>query len=90
MLAIWFMMLAQSIRGSGLGGAFEGVDRGFLGYLVESSFIPTRIFIFAVMEGSVVALVIGTLSMLVCHFTFESTRWVIPPSISSILGHKKT
>ena len=89
-LAIFFMMLAQTNRGSGFRSAFEGAgDPGFIAYLLESSFIPTRVFLFAAMEGSVIALLLGTLAMLLCHIKFESTRWIIPPGLIAILRNGK-
>lgn len=84
-LAIWFALLAQSIRGSGFREAFTGVgDPRFIGYLIVSSFLPSRIFLFITMEGNIIALLIGTIAMLTCHFAFESTRWVLPPRVLSV------
>ena len=83
-LALWFTMLAQTIRGNGFKGAFEPPE---IGYLLISSFVPTRIFFFVALEGSVIALLLGTVGMIICHFVFERSRWIVPPSLWAALGH---
>ncbi len=81
-LALWFTMLAQTVRGNGFRGAFGWGD---FGYLLVSSFLPTRIFEFVSLEGTAIALVVGTLAMIICHLMFERTRWIIPVSIWTAL-----
>ncbi len=75
--ALSFAMLAQTVRGNGFsGGAWTWGD---FGYLLVSSFLPTRIFEFVTLEGSVIALLIGTVAMIICHLAFERGRWIVPP-----------
>ncbi len=79
LLALSFSTLAQTVRGNGFtGGRWTWND---FGYLLVSSFLPTRIVEFVMLEGSVIALCIGTIAMLVCHIAFERTRWVTSPSL---------
>ena len=86
-LALSFTMLAQTIRGNGFeGGTWSWGD---FGYLLVSSFLPTRIVEFVTLEGSLIALGIGTMAMIICHLLFERTRWIIPPSLWSVLRHVK-
>jgi hypothetical protein len=80
-LALWFIMLAQTIRGNGFKGG--PVEWGEFGYLFVSSFLPTRIVEFVTLEGSIIALWIGTVAMIVCHLAFERARWIVPPSLSA-------
>jgi hypothetical protein len=61
-LALTFTELAQDIRSE----SFSGFSWGDLGFLVVSSFMPNRIVEFVTLEGSIVALVIGTVAMIVC------------------------
>ncbi|MGC1835758.1 MAG: hypothetical protein WA714_22035, partial [Candidatus Acidiferrales bacterium] len=56
---------------------------GDFGYLLVSSFLPTRIVEFVMLEGSIVALLIGTVAMLICHIAFERSRWVVLPNLFS-------
>jgi hypothetical protein len=85
-LALSFVLLAQKIRSEkGLGG----FNSGDWGYLLLSSFMPTRIFMFVGFEGSIFALLLGTVAMIICHFKFESARWIIPPSLRAALRHWK-
>jgi hypothetical protein len=84
-LALSFVLLAQRIRG----GKGTGFGWGDFGYLLVSSFLPTRIAFFVGLDGSVIALLIGTFAMLVCHFYFESTRWIVPPSLRAASHHAK-
>lgn len=86
-LALSFTMLAQSVRGNGFrGGQWSWGD---VGYLVVSSFIPTRVFNFVILEGSMLALVIGTVAMIACHLAFERSRWIVPPGLWAVLRHVK-
>ena len=84
-LALLFVMLAQEIRAPGGGG----LSWGQLGYLVVSSFLPTRIFELVALEGSIFALLLGTVAMIICHFVFERTRWIVPPSVWAALRRLK-
>ena len=86
-LALSFTMLAQTVRVNGFkGGKWT---RGDFGYLFVSSFLPTRIIEFVTLEGSIVALCIGTIAMVICHVVFERTRWIVPPSLWAAL-HRRT
>lgn len=85
-LALSFTMLAQEIRSEQGLGEFTW---GGLGYLLVSSFLPTRVFVLVTLEGSIVALLLGTVAMIVCHFAFERDRWIIPPSLWAALHHSK-
>jgi hypothetical protein len=75
-LALSFTLLAQEVRAPG-GGGFTWGD---IGYIFVSSFVPTRVFYFVTLEGSVIALIIGTMAMIICHLALERTRWIVPPS----------
>jgi hypothetical protein len=80
-------MLAQTVRGNGFkGGAWSWGD---FGYLLLSSFLPTHIFLAAVLEGSIFALLIGTITMVACHLLYERTRWIIPPRLRAAFHHSK-
>ncbi len=85
-LALSFTMLAQEIRSEQGLGEFTWGD---LGFLVVSSFLPTRVFVLVTLEGSIVALLLGTVAMIVCHLLFEMERWIIPPSLWAVLRHSK-
>jgi hypothetical protein len=85
-LGLLFVMLAQEIRAPGGGG----LSWGQLGYLVVSSFLPTRIFELVALEGSIFALLIGTISMVACHLLYERTRWIIPPRLRAAFHRSKT
>lgn len=78
-LALSFTLLAQWIRSEQGLGPFNWGD---LGYLLISSFMPTRIFEFVSLEGSIFALLLGTLVMIMFHFAFEIDRWIVPPGLS--------
>jgi hypothetical protein len=54
-----------------------------------SSFLPWRIAGFLALEGSIFALLIGTVAMVISHIVFERTRWIIPPSLWAALHHSK-
>jgi len=84
-LALSFTELAQDIRSE----SFSGFSWGDLGFLVVSSFLPTRVFELVILEGSIVALLLGTVAMIVCHLLFEMERWIIPPSLWAVLRHSK-
>jgi hypothetical protein len=88
-LSLWFAMMAQTFRGNGFKGLSWGELRYFLRYLLISSFVPTRIFDFVTLEGSIVALAIGTAAMVICHLAFERSRWILPPSFWAALRHAK-
>jgi hypothetical protein len=78
-LALSFAMLAQTVRGNGFsGGAWTWGD---FGYLLVSSFLPTRVVEFLTLEGSIIAVWLGTIAMIICHFAFERGRWIVPPSL---------
>ncbi len=85
--AILFIMLAQAVR-DGFKSGIDG-DVGYLAYLFVSSFIPTRIFWLVTFEGSIFALLIGTVAMLICHFAFERSRWIFPPNLWAALHHSR-
>ena len=76
LLAISFTLLAQEVRARG-----GGYTWGDFGYVLVSSFLPMRIVEFVTLEGSIVALFIGTIAMVICHVVFERTRWIVPPSL---------
>lgn len=80
-LALSFILLAQRVRG----GEGPGFGWGDFGYLLVSSFIPTRIILFVTLEGSIFALWLGTAAMVICHLVFERTRWILPPGIWAVL-----
>jgi len=84
-LALPFAMLAQQMRAEQW-GLFTWAD---VGYLFLSSFIPTRVVKFLALEGSILALFLGTLAMAVCHFVFERSRWIVPPSVWAAIRHAK-
>jgi hypothetical protein len=85
-LALSFTMLAQTIRGNGFRGEWTWGD---FGYLIVSSFLPTRVIEFATLEGSIIALLIGTVAMIICHFKFEGTRWIVPPDVWAAFHNSK-
>jgi hypothetical protein len=85
--ALWFIMLAQTIRGSGFRAGFTWKE---FGYLLVSSFLPSRIVLFVTLEGSIIALWLGTVAMVICHVAFERTRWIVPPSLWAALRHLKS
>jgi hypothetical protein len=77
--ALSFTMLAQTVRSNGfVGGAWTWGD---FGYLLVSSSLPWRIVEFVTLEGSIIALWVGTVAMFICHIAFERTRWVVPPNL---------
>jgi hypothetical protein len=80
-LALAFTTLAQWVRSK------EGLGMGWgdVGYLLVSSFLPTRIFELVTLEGSIVALWLGTVAMIICHCKFEIDRWIVPPSVRAAL-----
>ncbi len=84
-LALSFTLLAQRIRG-GSGGEFGWGD---LGYILVSSFLPMRIVEFVALEGSLLALGIGSAAMIICQIAFERSRWIIPPGLWAVLRHVK-
>jgi hypothetical protein len=84
-LALLATLLAQEIRAPGGGG----LTWGQFWYVFVSSFLPTRIFEFVTLEGSILALEIGTVAMIVCHLAFERSRWIVPPSLWAAFRHSK-
>jgi hypothetical protein len=86
MLAPSFTLMAQWVRSQEGLGEFTWGD---VGYLLLSSFLPTHIFLAAVLEGSIFALLLGTVAMIICHFVFERTRWIVPPSVWAALRRLK-
>ena len=85
-LALSFTSLAQRVRG----GKGPGFEWGDFGYLLVSSFLPSRIVLFVTLEGSIIALWLGTVAMVICHVAFERTRWIVPPSLWAALRHLKS
>jgi hypothetical protein len=85
-LAPSFILMAQWVRSQEGLGEFTWGD---FGYLLLSSFLPTHIFMAAALEGSLFALVIGTVAMIICHLAFERTRWIVPPSLWAALHRTK-
>jgi hypothetical protein len=85
LLSLWFTLLAQQVRADG-GGRFTWGD---FGYVLVSSFLPNRIVKFVTLEGSILALGIGTAVMIVCHLAFERSRWILPPGLWTSLRHVK-
>jgi hypothetical protein len=85
-LGEWFMMLAQTFRGSGFKAGFEWRE---LGYLLVSSFKPMEVHEMAALEGNLIALWLGTMAMLICHLAFELSRWIIPPSLWATLKPRR-
>lgn len=85
-LALTFILLASRLRGSGGMGTIKW---NYVGYILVSSFIPTRIYFFVMLEGSIIALFVGTFAMIICHLVFERTRWVVPPSLWAMFQRAK-
>lgn len=83
-LALSFILLAQRIRG----GPGPGLTRADFGYLLVSSFLPWRIALFVTLEGSIIALWLGTAAMLIGHLVFERSRWIIPPHFRVAIRHR--
>jgi hypothetical protein len=83
-LALWFALWAQEVRAPG-----APLTLSQLRYLLVSSFLPWRIAGFLALEGSIFALLIGTVAMVISHIVFERTRWIIPPSLWAALHHSK-
>jgi len=83
-LALWFTLWAQSVRAPGAPYTWSQ-----LRYVLVSSFLPWRIAGFVALEGSLFALLIGTIAMIICHFAFEIDRWIVPPSLWAALHHSK-
>jgi hypothetical protein len=83
-LALSFVLLAQKIRG----GEGPGLSLQDFRYVLISSFLPWRTALFVTLEGSIVALWMGTAAMLICHVAFERSRWIIPPSVWGLLRHR--
>lgn len=87
-LALTFIMLAQTVRGNGFkGGSWSLGDSG---YLFISSFLPLRIIEFVALEGTIIALLIGTVMMIAAHLLFERSRWIVPPNVSNFLKRGRT
>ncbi len=85
-LALSFITSAQWIRsGAGLGQ----MTWSDYGYLLVSSFLPARVFLFVTLEGSIVALLLGSVAMIICHFRFQSPRWIVPPVSWSALRRSR-
>jgi hypothetical protein len=74
-LALSFVLLAQEIRAPGSRWAWQEYV-----YVLVSSFLPWRVELFVTLEGSIIALWLGTTAMLICHLLFERSRWIIPPA----------
>jgi len=72
-----------------LTGRLREVHMGDVGYLLLSSILPTHIFLAAALEGSIFALLIGTISMVACHLLYERTRWIIPPRLRAAFHRSK-
>ena len=87
LIGIWllgtpFMMLAQTARGSGFRAGFKW---GEIVYLLVSGLLPTQVFDMSTLEGSLIAIMLGTMAMIMCHLLFETTRWIVPPSLRAAL-----
>ena len=83
-LALWFTLWAQEIRAPG-----PEYTWGQFRYIFVSSFLPWRVLNYVALEGSLFALLIGTTMMIICHFRYERTRWIIPPGLWVALRHSK-
>jgi hypothetical protein len=83
-LALSFTLLAQEVRAPG--APFTWGDAG---YLLISSFLPTRVAVFVALEGSIFALWIGTIAMVICHLRLEIDRWIVPPNLMAALRRSK-
>jgi hypothetical protein len=81
LLALSFTLLAQEVRAQG-GIAFTWSD---FGYVLVSSFLPMRIVEFVTLEGSILALLIGTAAMIISQLAFERSRWIVPPGLWAAL-----
>jgi len=83
LIGVWvlgplFMMLGQAVRSGGILAEFYWRDTG---KLVLVGFLPTWTFEWSALEGSRIALVLGTIAMIICHLIEERARWIIPPSL---------
>ena len=85
-LALSFTLLAQEVRARG----GMGFTWGEFGYLLVSSFLPIRIVEFVTLEGSIIALWLGTVAMVICHVAFERTRWIVPPSLWAAIKPRRS
>jgi len=85
-LAPSFILMAQWVRSQEGLGKFTWGD---VGYLLLSSILPTHIFLAAALEGSIFALLIGTITMVACHLLYERTRWIIPPRLRAAFHRSK-
>jgi hypothetical protein len=84
-LALPFTTLAQWVRSKeGL-----GMEWGDVGYVFISSFLPTRVAELVTLEGSIFALWIATVAMVICHLTLEIDRRIVPPSLWAAIRHSK-
>jgi hypothetical protein len=83
-LAPSFILMAQWVRSQEGLGKFTWGD---VGYLLLSSFLPTHIFLAAALEGSFFALLIGTITMVICHLRYERACWIIPPGLRGAFHH---
>jgi hypothetical protein len=83
-LALWFTLWAQEVRAPGPAYTWSQ----FL-YIFLSSFLPWRVLNYVALEGSLFALLIGTTMMIICHFRFESTRWIVPPGVWAALRRSR-
>ena len=84
-MAPWFTMLAQTVRGSGFRAGFEPKE---LFDLLFSSVLPTEIFEMATLEGTALALSLGTAAMIAFYLTLERSRWIVPPSVWAALKRR--
>jgi hypothetical protein len=84
LLAVWFTTLAQTVRGSGFKALRLPED---LAYLLLWSLLPWRIIEAVMLEGSAIALALGTVAMLYCHAAYEEHRWILPPSVWTRPNH---
>jgi hypothetical protein len=85
-LAPSFTLIAQWVRSQEGLGEFT---LGDFGYLLVSSFLPPRIFVATALEGSLFALMIGTIAMVFGHLRYEREHWIIPPTLWAALHHSK-
>ena len=57
----------------------QGVRRG------EEPGFGWEIVLLVMLGGSIIALCIETVAMVICHLAFERTRWIVPPSLWAAL-----
>ena len=91
LLGIWIlgptaMLIAATLQGAGFFtlGASSGLITAILGLF------PPYTFVTATYDGSLYALIIASILLMVFHFVFERENWIIPPRWSAHLrSHRK-